>query len=247
MTTKKNEKQENLLVNLSFNIIIPVLILLKSAQIADKFFHIHIPPSWILITALLFPVSYAIYDFNRRRKVNFISVLGFVSILLKGVIGLIEEIPPQWIAVKEGAIPFVIAVFVLISTKTKTPLVKTFIYNDKILDIQRIDNILQENGNEEKLEKTLNLSSIFLACSFFFSSALNFILAIKIVKSPTGTQEFIDELGRMMALSFPVIAVPCTIIMGLILWYLIRSLTRLSGLTFEEMLTPQMRDKAQSK
>jgi len=83
-----------------------------------------------------------------------------------------------------------------------------------------------------------------LAVSFIFSSVLNFTLAKIIIKSPTGTEAFDQELGKMIIVSKFVIAIPCTIIMVLILWYLIRSLTRLTGLTFEEMLAPQMQEKA---
>jgi len=237
MTTEKTEKRENILISLSFNIVVPVLILTKLAK------YVALEPHYVLLIALAFPLGYAVYDFFERKKINAISVLGFVSILLTGVIGLFE-FPADWIAIKEAAVPLVIGIAVLVSTQTKYPLVKTFIYNDKILDINRIDAILEANGKRKEMEKTLNLSSIYLAGSFFISSILNFVLAKILIQSPTGTAEFNAELGRMTALSYPVIALPCTIIMVFILWYLIRSLTRLSELPFEELLAPQMRDKA---
>jgi len=237
MTTSKTEKKENILVNLSFNIIVPALILSKLAK------YVALAPYQVLLIALAFPLGYGIYDFVVNRKTNAISILGFVSILLTGMIGLFE-FPAEWIAVKEAAVPFIIAIAILVSTRTKYPLVKTFIYNDKILDTNRIDAILEEKNKRKEMEKMLNLSSIFLAGSFFISTILNFSLARILIKSPTGTPEFNAELGKMTALSYPVIALPCTIIMGLILWYLIRSLTQISGLPFEELLTPQMREKA---
>jgi intracellular septation protein A len=240
MNTQKKEKQENLLVNLSFNIIIPALILSKLAK------YVPLEPYQVLILALLFPVGYAAYDFYERKKINAISVLGFVSILLTGVIGLFE-FSAKWIAVKEAAVPFVIGLAVLISTKTKYPLVKTFIYNDKLLDVQRINTILEEKGKKEKLDKMLNLSSIFLAMSFFISAILNFVLAKIIIQSPTGTPEFNEELGKMIGLSYPVIALPCTIIMIGILIYVMLSIKKYSGLTMDEMYSPEIREKAEKK
>ena len=47
-------------------------------------------PKWGLIVALVFPLGYGVYDFVRRRKTNFISVLGFVSVLLSGGLGLMK-------------------------------------------------------------------------------------------------------------------------------------------------------------
>ncbi|MCD7974017.1 MAG: hypothetical protein LUG18_15375 [Candidatus Azobacteroides sp.] len=235
MSEQKKEKNENLLINILFNIVIPAIILSKLSK-PD-----YLGPFYGLIIALLFPVSYGAYDFITRKKANPISILGFVSILLTGVIGLLE-FPAEWIAVKEAAVPLVIGLVVLISIKTKYPLVKTFIYNDKILDTERINTILDENGNKRELDKMLNLSSIFLACSFFFSSVLNFTLAKILIKSPTGTAEFNEELGKMTVLSYPVIALPCTAIMLLILWYVIRSIRKYTNLSGDEIYSPQIRE-----
>jgi hypothetical protein len=233
----KKEKKENILINLMFNIVVPALILSKLSK------YLPLAPYQVLIIALAFPLGYGIYDFAARRKANAISILGFVSILLTGIVGLFE-FPAEWIAIKEASVPLVIAIAVLVSIKTRYPLVKTFIYNDKILDTARIDSLLEENGKRRDLERMLTLSSVFLACSFLVSTVLNFSLARILIKHATGTPEFNEELGKMTALSYPVIALPCTIIMALILWYLIHSLTKLSGLPFEELLTPQMREKS---
>lgn len=239
-TAQKQEQKENLLVNLLFNIIIPVLILSKLSK--DDY----LGPFWALLIALMFPISYGAFDFIKRKKTNAISILGFVSVLLSGVIGLFE-FPSEWIAVKEAAVPLVIGICVLISTKTKYPLVRTFIYNEKILDVQRIDSILIENGNKKNLDQMLNLSSIFLACSFFISSVLNFTLAKILIKSPTGTPEFNEEFGKMTALSYPVIALPCTIIMMFILWYVIRSIKKYTNLSMDDLYSPQIREAGNKK
>jgi hypothetical protein len=51
-------------------------------------------------------------------------VLGLVSILLTGGIGLLQ-LDTRWLAVKEAAIPGLIGLAVLMSTRTRYPLVKT--------------------------------------------------------------------------------------------------------------------------
>ena len=75
-----------------------------------------------------------------------------------------------------------------------------------------------------------------LGHSFFLSSTLNYILAKMIVMSPSGTEAFNIEVGKMNAISFPVIAVPSMIIMVLSLMYIFRSIRLLTGLTFEEVM-----------
>lgn len=234
MNKNNKKEQENILATLAFNIIIPAIVLSKFSK-PD-----HLGSVYALIIALAFPLSYGLYSFYKTKKTNMISVLGFVSVLLTGTIGLLK-LSAEWIAVKEAAIPFIIGVAVLISIKTKYPLVKTFLYNDKIFDIEKINRKLEENNNVYALEKKLQLSSVFLSFSFFLSSFLNYALAEIIIKSPTGTVAFNEELGKMTALSYPVIALPSTIVMFFVLWYVIHSLKTLSKLSLEEMYAAHLK------
>src|SRR5690606_30925088 len=105
-------KRENPWINMVVNILIPVVVLKKGAEWLPA-----LPPVGVLGVALLFPVVYFLYDLYQRRKYNFISVLGFVSVLLTGGIGL-AQLNPVWVAVKEAAIPAVIGIAVLASLKT---------------------------------------------------------------------------------------------------------------------------------
>ena len=82
-------------------------------------------------------------------------------------------------------------------------------------------------------------ASWLLAGSFFLSSTLNFILARMIVRSPAGSIAFNEELGRMTALSYPVIVVPSMAIMIVALWYLLRQIRGLTHLELEQIFHPQ--------
>ena len=72
--------RENLLVNLICNIAVPTYVLTSLSK------EEHLGPLWGLVLAILFPVSYGVYDFMRRRRTNFISIIGFFSVLLTGVV-----------------------------------------------------------------------------------------------------------------------------------------------------------------
>ncbi|MBP5421346.1 MAG: hypothetical protein J6Y78_02775 [Paludibacteraceae bacterium] len=237
------EKKENPFVSIIFNIVIPVLILSKFAKITAKFFPDQtISPVCGLLIALAFPTLYFLYDYFTRHKTNFISIIGFVSILLTGIIGVFE-FPSEWIAYKEASVPFIIGLAILISLKTPYPLVRKLLYNKELIDVEKVDGILEEKNATEKFDKILVNSTYMLALSFLVSTILNFTLAKILIHSPSGTEEFNQELARMTGLSYPVIALPSTLVMMLALWYLIHNVKKITGLTMEEMLAPQLRNK----
>jgi hypothetical protein len=138
-------------------------------------------------------------------------------------------------AIKEAAMPLIIGVFVLVSQGTKRPLVKTILLNDQILDLPRVDAALAERGNRSGLDLLLKRASYALAASFLLSAALNFGLARYILKSAPGTEAFNAELGRMNALSWPVISLPSMAILMVILWRLLGGIEKLTGLTKDEI------------
>ncbi len=226
------QKKESPLSNLLFNIIVPALILMKFSS-EDR-----LGPTYGLIVALAFPVGYFLYDYIKNKNKNFISILGFVSILLTGGIGLLE-LPTSLYAVKEALIPFLIGIAVIISNGTKFSVFDKLLYRPEVFEVEKIDGLLKHQNNEEEFHRRTRFANFFLASSFFVSAILNYILATIIVKSPSGSVEFNDEVARMTMLSYPVIVVPSMIILGLVFFFFIRDIKRLTGLKFEEMVAIQ--------
>ncbi|ESP92613.1 MULTISPECIES: VC0807 family protein [Pseudoalteromonas] len=215
-----------------FNIILPVIILTRFSG------EEHLGPSLGVVVALAFPVGFGLWERQKTGKFNFISALGIVSVLLTGGISLLE-LDAKYIAIKEALIPGVIGVAIVVSQYTKYPLLKTMLFNENVMDIPKIDSALKEKGNLDKLPKVQIVASNILAGSFFLSSVLNYVLAKMIVVSPAGTEAYNNELGRMTALSYPVIVLPTMVIFFVALYYLINSLKKLTGLKMEEMFIEQ--------
>lgn len=215
--------------NLAFNIIIPVIILTRFAG-DDR-----LGPTWSIIIALAFPICYGLWDLKNSGKINPFSVLGVISVLLTGGISLLQ-LDPQYLAIKEAAIPGIIGVAVLVSQKTRFPLVKTLILNAQIIRIQALYQALDERGTRQLFERRLAQASLIVAGSFFMSSVLNYILTRLIVVSPPGTSEFSEELGRMTALSYPVIALPSMIVLLLAIWFVFSQVRKLTGEKLETFL-----------
>jgi hypothetical protein len=222
-------KRENLLVNLLFNIAIPSLILAKASTPEL------LGPVVGLVVALAFPISYGIWDFVQRKQANFISIIGFASVLLTGGLGLMQ-VDNFWFAVKEAAVPSIIGLAVWASMYTSRPLVRQFLFNEQAFDTVKIETSLDARNNRRKFDVLLSSSTYWLLASFSLSAVLNFVLARWLLKSPTGTPEFNAELGKMNVLSWPVIVIPTMIITVFALWRLISGIKRLTGLTFEEMM-----------
>lgn len=234
---KRQPKRQNPFINLVFNILIPAMLLTKG----HCWFGWN--PTTTLLVALAFPLGYGVIDFIIEKKVNALSILGLVSIALTGAVGLFE-LSKEWIAFKEAAVPLIICIVILASLKTNYPLVKTLLYNDKILCLDKIETSLKAKDNERKAEKLLMKCSYMIAGSFLLSSVLNFTLAKILIKSETGTQAFTEELGKMTAWSYPVIALPCTIVMFIALWMLLHDLKKLTGIDVEDMLNNPMEQSA---
>ncbi len=91
-------KKSNPLFEVLFNVIIPSFILMKFSG------EEHLGTAMALVVALAFPLVYGGMDLIRNKKFNFISALGFISVLLTGGIGLLE-LDTRWLALKEALIP----------------------------------------------------------------------------------------------------------------------------------------------
>lgn len=219
----------NPLLEVLIAIILPSVILMKWS--APE----HLGPVNALLVALAFPLGWGGYDLWRRRKLNFIAVLGLVSILLTGGIGLLQ-LDAQWLAVKEAAVPGLIGLAVVASTVTRYPLIRTLIYNPSVLDVERVRAQLEARGAVAEFEARLQRATFMLGGTFFFSAAMNYVLARWIVVSPAGSPAFNEELGRLTLLSYPMIALPSTLMMMFVLYYLSRVIRELTGLRFTELL-----------
>ena len=227
--SQPTEKKENFLLNLLLNIVIPTVILTKFS--GDE----HLGATYGVVVALAFPITYGILDFGRAKKVNIFSALGVFSVMLTGGISLLE-LDPKYIAIKEAAIPGVLAIVTLVSLKTPFPLVKTLLYNDKVMQVDKVNAALEEKGTHTAFESVLTKATIILSFSFVVSSILNYVLARIIVVSPPGSEQYAVELGKMTMYSYIVIMLPTMAIFFFALFYLFKNITKLTALKLEEII-----------
>ncbi|MEC7225210.1 MAG: VC0807 family protein, partial [Verrucomicrobiota bacterium] len=207
----------------------------------------HIGPEYGMAVAVAFPFIYGVVFFFKNKKFNFYSVLGIISVLLTGFItihvwnedGSIKENADLLFAIKEAAIPLMLGAAMLYSHRTKNPLIDVFFLNPDIFDITKIEETAKEkNTYNDYLAFRLKLTWMF-ASSFLLSSLLNFILAMYLLKDANDKESYNLAVGKVMGYGYLVIGIPLMIIMVGCLIYLMKTISRITGLTKEEFMMPK--------
>ena len=250
----RTEQKENLFVNLIFNLGLPILILRKGddwfGEILGAWMSLSSEStevsSCLLAFAVFFPVAYGIYDFRNRKKYNFMSILGAISALLTGGIGLIPGGTVHMFAIKEAALPGALAILTLLTLKTQKPLVKIFLYNPDLFQVDKIEKLLEAQGTKKSFNRLLVICTWLLAGTFVFSTVVNYLLArLIVVTEPFSDKNaFNDEIGTMMTWSFPVISLPCMVATAYAFWLLTRGIKRMTGLNLEEAIIQSSRQNS---
>tara|TARA_S200000501_G_scaffold73009_1_gene64951 strand:+ start:20479 stop:21192 length:714 start_codon:yes stop_codon:yes gene_type:complete len=234
------KNKENPLLSILFNLVLPVIILKNGdiwldGIIDNSSFEI---PSLVLLVALAFPTGYFIYDWAKTKRFNFISILGFINVLLTGLIGIIGSkygLSKNWYILKEGLIPLLIGVFLIASSKTKSPMLNALLYNETIFNIQKINQRLK-TSDEDEISKVLQLSTYYVASAFFISSILQFILGGIIITVDPGTPKFNDQVGTMTWVSYFVVLIPSFTMFGIGIYKIINGIKIITKLEINEIL-----------
>ncbi len=219
---------ENLWLNLGFNAAAPALILTFLS--AEN----RLGPAGALVTALLFPLGYGLWDLGRRRTWNLLSALGLIGTLVTGGLGLLK-MSGFWFAVKEAALPVLLGLALPWSLRTRQPLVKTLLYNDQVLHTARIAEALAARGAEARFQALLTWASWVLAGTLLVSAFINFLLAWWLLPAVSGTDEFNRQLAKLQLWSWPGTFVPMAAGMFYALFKLLKGLEELTGLRGNEL------------
>jgi len=234
-----NPKRENIFFNVGFNIILPVIILNRG----QNFIPSESAPVYALIAALTFPFFYGLKDFVTVRKINAVSVIGLVSIALTGGLALLQ-LEGIYFAIKEAGIPLALAFFALGSIVFKKPLASLFIFKSSLFDTELIKTKLRKNHREKSFKKMMNTATLALSGSFVLSAVLNFVIAILVFKDIDPIMEnhlkrqlINEQVADMTWMGYVFIALPLTVITGFLLWWILKQLKLLTGLSLEELIS----------
>lgn len=259
MTIEKKASQENPLVNILINVLIPVLALSYLSKdpaiqelLGKEVKSWHIGPLKALFVALAFPICYGVWFFAKTKKMNFFSGLGLFSVLLTGGLtlflwnkdGTVKEHAAVLFGLKEASIPFVLGIAIIASHWSKTPLLRAFLYSDSIFDINKIENKVTELGKETDYSKVLLNATILFSLSFFVSTVLNFGLALYFLgpldhAAADAMSVYNEKVAKITGWGFVVIGVPIMVFLFFTLKKLLSGLRGITGLSDDELMMPR--------
>lgn len=226
--------RDNPLYNILFNILLPVIILNQATA--------KIGAPQALVLALAIPIVYGLYDLISKRKMNWMSILGIVNILLTGGLALMH-LEGIWFAIKEAVFPLLLGAAVCASAFSKRPFLKMIVFQPQALNVDNIMNALPEGAGPNKLERHFRTSTLLFSGSFLISSVLNFILAYRIfheipadILEPQRSVILNEQIAKMTSLSFVVIVLPLMMISALVMWYLLNGIKKLTALEWAQIL-----------
>jgi len=247
-TSVAKKEQENPLLNIIINVLAPVLILSYLSKEGHKPYHIG--PMKAMVVALALPIGYAIWHFIKTRKLNVFSVVGFLSVLLTGVITLYiwsDDSPEHrakagfFFGMKEAIQPLILGSLFLITHRSKTPLFNTFIYNDSIFNLKKIEHVVSSQNKHDEYRALLWMSTLLFFGSFLISSGLNFWLANYFMgdldpHAADWKELYNADVAKITGYGFLVIGAPLLVIGGFIIFKLISGLKSITQLDIEELL-----------
>lgn len=232
------EKKENPVYSIGLNIVLPVIILNKG----QNFISSESAPLYVLFLALSLPFLYGLKDFIQAQKINFLSLIGFLSILLTGGLALFQ-FEGIYFAIKEALIPLILALVALLSISFKKPLASFLIFKSSLFNTSLIQQKLKTNNTEKAFEKLMNVSTLAFSGSFVLSAILNFVIAIFVFKDidPLLTEEvkrqiLNKQVADMIWMGYVFIALPLTLITGFLFWWILKQLKVLTGLSLSEII-----------
>lgn len=224
----------NSFTHILINIILPVYILNKGANWG-------LSPQNALLVALALPLCSGLYSIYKNKKMDFISLLGLLNILISGTLSLMA-LGGIWFAIKEALFPLLIGVFVLFSSFGQSPFFESLFLNPAAFDVDKIQQKITETNKENDFRALMKSSTQLLSLSFLMSAILNFLLALRIftplaenLTSEEKQNILNQQLGQMTMYSMAVILVPSIIFLGAILFYTFRKLTALTGLSTNDL------------
>lgn len=190
-------------------------------------------PVWSLVVALLFPMGHGLVTMITESRVSPIAVLALVSVSMTGGIGLLK-LDARWFAWKEAAFPLLLGGLAVASVRTRWAALPTLL--DPLLDSERMHALLRERGQEAAHEEALRLATWRLGMVFVLTALATFFFAEYMVTSPSGTEAFNAELGRYTGLALPVVGIPSTLLMLVVMRSVLIGIEERTGVEIDDLV-----------
>ncbi len=224
------QKQPHPLLDLALTVILPSFALEKLSA-PDR-----LGPLWALVVALLLPLGYGVWCFIQKRGLNFFSVLGLIAVIVTGGLGLLN-LNATWFAAKEAIFPVFLGIAFPLSHRWGKPLVSEMLLNPQVINLPLLHQALNTPEKHHAFATLLKRASWGMTGTFLFSAVANFALALYLLgdKAP-GSEAYTQAIGRLNWSGLLVIGIPLMgVTLTLLLW-LLRAISRLTGLERDDLM-----------
>ena len=214
-------------VNILINIAIPVVVLLTLSA-PDR-----LGPVPALLVAIGIPAAWGIIGLVRTRKVDASAILGVVSVLATGVIGVFE-LNTRLFALKEAAIPLGFAAALVASNTTKFPI--SSLLADMVQRRDRVRAAIDQRDRQNEYHQHMVRVGSIWAGIMALSGVLKFALATWLVRAPAGTESFNHQLAQYELWQLPTTFSLTGVLILSLICYIGHGTASISGLTPAEVL-----------
>lgn len=215
------------MINGIVNILLPVAILLSLSD-DDR-----LGPIPALLLAIGIPATYGVWDLFRTRKVSASAIMGVISVLLTGVIGVFE-LSTDLFPIKEALIPVGFALILLVSNRMSLPVVKLLF--DMVQRKDRVERMVRERGVEQQYRAHIERSGSIWAGIMVLSGVMKFALSSIIMDAPAGTEAFNTQLAFYELVQIPTSMMVTMVLILSLIYSIAKGTGALVGLPPSEVL-----------
>ena len=236
------EQRSHPLLSVVCSILLPVFILNKCSVGGDAWYQLGAMPA--LVVALCLPIGYGLWGLLKRHGGGIITFMGITTTLLTGVVtiyaqsgaeGVLRPSTPWVYAAKEGLLPLMIAVMVLLGGTGKGALLRSVFYTEEAFHTSEVEARVAQLGRQAEYEAVLGLMNCLMAGCFLASAVLSFFIALHfqlpVLELPAAQQAeaYNYAVGSITWWSWVLISIPILVIFIVLCFYLSRKLRSLTG------------------
>ncbi len=236
------DKGTKSLLNIVLSVLAPVLVLEHCSTQGGGWWEWG--TAWAMAVALAFPLSCGLATYLPSKRLDPLTLVGLLGTVLTGVVtlyantgdGALRPDTPWWYAAKEALIALILSGAVVSNTRGEGSLLRSFVYSDAVFNVKAIERCIAEQNKQTAYHALLTRASLGMAGSLAFSAAANFLLALyfllPVLDMPAAKQavEYNYAVGKMTWWGYIVIGLPLATSLLLVIRYLARCLSRLTGL-----------------
>jgi hypothetical protein len=222
----------NPLVELLLTIVLPSLVLDQLSKPSS------LGPFWALVVSLMFPVGFGAWCLWKKTGWNVFSVLGFVTILLSGSLGLLK-LDAFWFAVKESAMPIMLGLAFPLSHRFGRPLINALIMQPHLLNVKLLNDSLTDGTKRNLFNAALFRASCGMGVGMIGSAVGNFFLALWLLSGKVpGSEDFVKGIGKLNWMGLLVVGVPMMVVILFVFMWLLGRIGKITGLERDDLMNP---------